>query len=121
MLPQSKHCDGGPSTDNPFVGVLQITWKRVEHTAVLLKCISLMLYNGMCVPWPMGCTMICTLHGPWVVQWYVYPMVHGVYNSLDSICTPWSMGCVRATLLPSTLFVDSVLPCKGYGMSVPKA
>ena len=40
------------------------------------------LYNTIPTPWPMGCTMLYLPHGPWVVQHYIHPMGHELYNSL---------------------------------------
>jgi hypothetical protein len=54
------------------------------------------LYNGsdrISIPCIMGRTMVHTIfipHEPWVVQQYVCPMVHGLYNGPDSIPHgPW--------------------------------
>ena len=34
------------------------------------------------LPWVMGRTTVYIPHGPWIVQWYIYPMTHGVCNSM---------------------------------------
>ena len=70
----------------------------------------------------MGCTMVQTLHGPWVVQWYVLsgPSATRVC-SLQTTRHYWLMLYVRATLPPSTLFADRVLLHRGYSISEPNA
>ena len=43
----------------------------------------------------MYCTTVYISHGPWIVQWYINPMAHGLYNVLGGIYAPWAMGCIR--------------------------
>ena len=47
--------------------------------------------------------------------------VHTALLMYQGLIGKWGMCGVRATLPPSMLFADSVLPCKGYTMSMPKA
>src|SRR6266478_4377235 len=46
------------------------------------------LYNSITTPSPTRCTKLYITHGPWIVQHYIYPMVHGLYNGSGIIHAP---------------------------------
>ena len=50
----------------------------------------------MSTPWVMGRTTLCVLHDPWIMQWYIYPMGHGLCNSMH---IPWVMDHTMAQLV----------------------
>ncbi|KAF9783671.1 hypothetical protein BJ322DRAFT_1211657, partial [Thelephora terrestris] len=43
----------------------------------------------------MGNGIVSVAHAPWVVQWYLLPMPHGLYNA---ILSPWGMGCTTLSI-----------------------
>jgi hypothetical protein len=80
------------------------------HIPWPMGCTTVHLPHGSCIVQqiPTPCTMGCTTdtypmahglcskylpHDPWVVQWYIYPMSHALYNGLDSVGIPCTMGC----------------------------